>query len=218
MQIKNNFVQPQMLKKSNTSFNGFNTGTVKKGVKSVGKGFMDAIDFETKNTPRKAIMMLYSGCILSRLAFSRDKYEFSETALRDSFGWTALFFASIAAEKTLAYLADKVFSKAKDTTTSLFMNKKGTKAPENLWQVLKPKSDFVLKVVEDIECVKDPIKKKAVMKAKNFSYFGSIIFAAAALGFGIPFLNTINTKRQLAREKTEQPNNINMNKFLQITK
>ena len=174
-----------------------------------GGKILKSIDFTSQNAPRNAVMVLYTGCILSRIANSRDKYEFKETVLRDSFGWASLFFAATLAEKVVGYIAEKMAGRIGNKNGfGLFIGKNTDKLPKNLWEVIKRKSEFSIRSFEDIKAIekKAPDVAKSIMNVKCLSYLGSLGVAIAILGIGIPTLNVITTRYQIKHKKSGKTN------------
>lgn len=175
------------------------------------RNILKNLDFCDSNTPKSAAMILYTGCIASRLVNSRDKYEFRETLTRDSIGWTSLFFAAVWAEKAIGYLSELFGRKREGDYTGLFIGKNTKEAPNSLWDALKPGwmgGKYKIRSFEDIKSLesKFPDIAKNIMKHKYISYIASFGVAIAILGIFIPWVNVITTRHQF--KATKDNNNL----------
>jgi hypothetical protein len=176
--------------------------------------FARSIDFADKYTSRNATMYLYTGCILSRLVNSRDKYEFKETLTRDSVGWASLFFLASTFEKTVGLLIEKTdnYNKKKNgklpadinATPNLFLSKTKNKHDlPGLFNVLNPLDNkFTVRSFSDIDALGtiDENLKNSLMKKKTALYLMSLAFSIGVIGIFIPWLNTITTKKSVKDE------------------
>ncbi|MDD3013641.1 MAG: hypothetical protein PHC34_08065 [Candidatus Gastranaerophilales bacterium] len=167
-----------------------------------GKRFLKTVDFEDKFTSTKATMVLYSGCILSRLVNSRDKYEFKETLARDSMGWASLFFLAAIFEKTVGLAIEKISGKADSKDVNLFLkNEKETKNLPSFLQAIKFwDKKFAVRSFNDIETLQDETLKKSLKAKKTALYLLSIAFSIGVIGIFIPWMNTVTTKKDKKRE------------------
>lgn len=181
--------------------------------------FTNSIDFADKYTSRRASMYLYTGCILSRLVNSRDKYEFQETLRRDSMGLASLFFLASIFEKTSGYLIEKTDNYLKkkkgntvpDTTPNLFLSA-GSEKHElpSLFNALNPlDKKFEIRSFGDIDALKDIDEnlKKSLMHKKTVLYLASLAFSIGIIGIFIPWLNTITTKKSIRDDQEIQARN-----------
>jgi hypothetical protein len=166
-----------------------------------GKGFLRTIDFADRFTSKEATMFLYSGCILSRLVNSRDKYEFKETLARDSMGWASLFFLAAIFEKTVGLAIEKITRKA-GSGKNIFLNSIGKENALPTWlQAIDPRDKkFAVRTFSDIETLQDPKLKKSLMRKKTALYLLSLAFSIGVIGIFIPWMNTVVTKKDKKRE------------------
>jgi len=165
-----------------------------------GKGFLRTVDFADQFTSKEATMVLYTGCILSRLVNSRDKYEFRETLARDSMGWASLFFLAAIFEKTVGLAIEKL---SKNTNSkNIFLNSTGKENALPGWlQAINPfDKKFAVRSFNDIETLSDETLKKSLKTKKTALYLLSLAFSIGVIGIFIPWMNTVITKKDKKRE------------------
>jgi len=178
----------------------FNAGS--KNTQPCFKGLSNNIDFADKFTSRKASMFLYTGCIISRLVNSRDKYEFKETLTRDSLGWASLFFAAAIFEKTVGLAietVDKLLNGKDPQKENLFLTKEN-RLP-NIFEALNPfDKKFTLRTFEDIKTINDKALQKSLIQKKSALYLMSLAFSVGVIGMFIPWMNTVTTRKDRQKE------------------
>lgn len=180
-------------------------------------------DFTSSNAPKKAVMLLYSGTVATRLVCARDKYEFKETAIRDTLGWSSLFFASVMSEKAFAVGIEnlcKVFGNKENKSFSLFKNAEN-KIPTLIEAFLKHELKSFADIAAMTQKFKGAAEENAVKVLKNkkiASYLLSLGSAIAVLGILIPKINVALTRKSVEEEKkstaptNSNPSNINSQK------
>jgi|GEM_PF-3212818 len=163
--------------------------------------FLKTVDFADQFTSTEATMFLYTGCIISRLVNSRDKYEFKETLARDTMGWASLFFLASVFEKTVGLAIEKISGKNNSKDVNLFLKDKNEakNLPTFLQSITPWDKKYAVRSFKDIETLPKEIAKSLRAK-KTALYLLSLAFSIGVIGIFIPWMNTVTTRKDKKRE------------------